>query len=163
MIIFQHFKKVRISCSTEEALALMIDINITLLWQIANFIVLLIVLNFILFKPIRQVMREREQGISSAFGDAKASQDRMQNILERYNASLAEAKQKAVTTYNTIYQQGLDAQRDMISAERAKAGEMLDKARGEITAASTAARTDLKKEAERLSQDITVKLLGRAV
>jgi F-type H+-transporting ATPase subunit b len=141
----------------------MIDINITLLWQIANFIVLLIVLNFILFKPIRQVMREREQVISSAFGDAKAAQERMQNILEQYNVSLAEAKQKAVTTYNTIYQQGLDAQRDMISAERAKAGELLDKARGEITAASSAARADLKKEAERLSQDITAKLLGRAV
>jgi F-type H+-transporting ATPase subunit b len=141
----------------------MIDINITLLWQIANFIVLLIALNFILFKPILRVMREREQGISSAFGDAKNAQERMQNILEQYNASLAEAKQKAVTTYNAIYQQGLDAQRDMISAERTKAGELLDKARGEITAASTAARADLRKDAERLSQDITAKLLGRAV
>jgi F-type H+-transporting ATPase subunit b len=141
----------------------MIDIDITLLWQIANFIVLLLALNFILFKPIRQVMQEREQGISSAFGDAKSAQERMQNILEQYNASLAEAKQKAVTTYNAMYQQGLDAQRDMIAAERAKAGEMLDKARGEISALSTAARADLKNEAERLSQDITSKLLGRAV
>ncbi len=141
----------------------MIDIDITLLWQITNFIVLLIALNFILFKPIRQVMREREQGISSAFGDAKAAQERMQNILEQYNASLAEAKQKAAAAYNAIYQQGLDAQRTMISAERTKAGEMLDKARAEITAVSTAARADLKKEAERLSQDITTKLLGRAV
>lgn len=164
MIIFSHFKKGRIPVhSKEEALALMIDINSTLLWQIANFIVLLIVLNFILFKPIRQIMQERELGISSAFGDAKSAQERMQIILEKYNASLAEAKQKAVTTYNSIYQQGLDAQRDMISAERAKAGEMLDKARGEIAALSTAARADLQKEADRLSQDITSKLLGRAV
>ncbi len=141
----------------------MIDIDITLLWQLVNFIVLLIVLNFILFKPIRKVMLDREQGISSALEDAKAAQERMENILEKYNTSLAEAKQKAVLTYNAIYQQGLDAQRDMISAERAKAGEMLDKARGEIMAASTAARTDLKQEAERLSQEITTKLLGRAV
>jgi F-type H+-transporting ATPase subunit b len=141
----------------------MIDINITLLWQLANFLVLLIVLNFILFKPIRQVMLEREQGISSALGDSKAAQERMQVILERYNASLAEAKQKAATTYNTVYQQGLDAQRDMISAERDKATELLDKARKEIAAASAAARTDLKQEAERLSQEITSKLLGRAV
>jgi len=141
----------------------MIDINITLLWQLANFIVLLIVLNFILFKPIRQVMLEREQGISSAVEDAKAAQERMQSILDQYNTSLAEAKQKATTTYNTVYQQGLDAQRDMIVAERAKAAELLDKARKEIAAASTAARADLQKEAERLSQEITSKLLGRAV
>jgi F-type H+-transporting ATPase subunit b len=141
----------------------MIDINNSLFMQLANFLVLFIILHFILFKPIRQVMKEREQGISSAFGDAKAAQERMQGMLDEYNTSLAEAKQKAATTYSTIYQQGLDAQRDLISAERAKAGEALDKARAEITTASAAARTDLRKEAERLSQEITSKLLGRAV
>jgi F-type H+-transporting ATPase subunit b len=141
----------------------MIDIDKTLLIQIINFLVLLIALNFLLFKPIRQVMKEREQGISGALGDARTAQERMQGLLENYNVSLAEAKQKAVTTYNALYQQGLDSHRDMIAAERAKAGEMLDKARAEIVAASTAARADLRKEAERLSQDITAKMLGRAV
>lgn len=141
----------------------MIDINISLLIQLANFIVLLIALNLILFKPIRQIMQEREQGISASLRDAGAAQDRMQSLTENYNASLAEAKQKAAAAYNTLYQQGLDSQRDMIAAERAKAGEMLDKARAEVTAASAAARTDLRKEAERLSQEITSKLLGRAV
>jgi F-type H+-transporting ATPase subunit b len=141
----------------------MIDINVSLLYQLANFIVLLVALNYILFKPIRQIIQEREQGISSSLSDAKAAQERMQALLERYNASLAEAKQKAASTFNTIYQQGLDAQRDMIAAERAKSGEVLDKARAEVTAAAGAARSELKKEAERLSQEITTKLLGRAV
>ncbi|HUJ19615.1 MAG TPA: ATP synthase F0 subunit B [Nitrospirota bacterium] len=141
----------------------MIDINVSVLYQLANFIVLLIVLNYILFRPIRQVMLDREQGISSALGEAKSAQDRMQNLLEQYNASLAEAKQKAAATFNAIYQQGLDAQRDMIAAERTKAGEMLDKARADVAAAAESARGELKREAERLSQEITSKLLGRAV
>lgn len=141
----------------------MIDINSALFYQLANFLVLLVVLNSILFKPIRQIMQERELDISSAFGDAKTAQERMQHLLDSYNASLTEAKQKAASTFNAIYQQGLDAQRDMIAAERAKSGEMLDKARTEIAAASAAAQTDLKKDAERLSQEITSKLLGRAV
>ncbi len=141
----------------------MIDINVSLLIQLVNFIVLLVALNFILFKPIRQIMQEREQGIGSALEDAKTAQHRMQNLLEHYNASLAESKQKATSVYNSIYQQGLDSQRDTISSERTRAGEMLDKARTEIAAAANSARTDLKKEAERLSQEITSKLLGRAV
>ena len=141
----------------------MIDINTSLLIQLANFIILLIVLNIILFKPIRQIMQEREQGISSAFSDAKAAQERMQNLLDQYNSSLADAKQKATTAFNALYQQGLDAQRDLIAAERAKSGEFLDKARGEISEAAAIARSDLRKEAERLSQDISAKLLGRAV
>lgn len=141
----------------------MIDINTSLFIQLANFLILLIVLNVILFKPIRQIMQERQQGISSAFSDAKAAQERMQTLLDQYNGWLAEAKQKATTAYNSLYQQGLDSQRDMIAAERSTSGELLDKARGEIAAASSAARSDLRKEAERLSQDISAKLLGRAV
>jgi F-type H+-transporting ATPase subunit b len=141
----------------------MIDINVSMLYQLANFIVLLIVLNFILFKPIRQIMQEREQGIGSSLSDAKTAQERMQGMLEQYNASLADAKQKATTTFNALYQQGLDAQRDMIAAERTKAGEMLDKARADVAASANTARADLKKEADRLSQEITSKLLGRAV
>lgn len=141
----------------------MIDINISVLYQLGNFLVLLVALNYILFKPIRQIMQEREQGISSSLSDAKAAQERMQNLLEQYNVSLAEAKQKASSTFNIIYQQGLDAQREMISAERTKAGEMLDKARAQVAAAAKEARSELKKEAERLSEEITSKLLGRAV
>jgi len=141
----------------------MIDINSSLLLQLINFVFLFIVLHFILFKPIRGVMQEREQGIGSALSDAKIAQERMRGLLEQYNTLLAEAKQKATNAYGIRYQQGLDAQRDMISAERAKAGEMLDKARAEVSAASAAARGELKKEAERLSQDITAKLLGRSV
>jgi F-type H+-transporting ATPase subunit b len=141
----------------------MIDINHTLFIQLINFIVLMIALNFILFKPIRQIMQEREQGISSALGDAKAAQNRMLALTDQYNASLAEAKLKATSTFNALYQQGLDAQRDLISAERAKAGALLDKARAEIRTASAAAQADLKKDAEKLAQEITSKLLGRAV
>ena len=141
----------------------MIDINIAFFYQLINFAVLLVALNFILFKPLRAIMREREQGISGAFSDSKAAQERVQSLLEQYNVSLAEAKQKAAAAYNTFYQQGLDAQRDMIASERTKASELLDKARKEIAEAAAAARGDLRKEADKLSQDISTKLLGRAV
>ncbi len=141
----------------------MVDINSSLLIQLINFIVLLLALNFILFRPVLAIMRERQQTIGGAFSDAKTAQDKVNSLLEQYNASLADAKQKATVAYNSLYQQGLDAQRDMISAERTKASELLDKARAEVASASSAAKADLKKEAERLAQDISAKLLGRAV
>jgi F-type H+-transporting ATPase subunit b len=141
----------------------MVDINISLLIQIGNFVVLLVALHYILFKPIRAIMQERAQTIGGALADARAAQEKMQGLLERYNVSLADAKQKAAAAYNALYQQGLDAQRDMITAERTKAGDLLDKARAEIAATANAARSDLRTEAEKLSKDISSKLLGRAV
>lgn len=141
----------------------MVDINISLLIQIVNFLVLLVALHYILFKPLLGAMQERQQNISGAFTDAKTAQDKVQALLAQYNASLAESKQKATAAYGALYQQGLDAQRDMIASERTKAGEQLDKARKEIESASTSARAEIRKEAEKLSQDISAKLLGRAV
>jgi F-type H+-transporting ATPase subunit b len=141
----------------------MVDIDISLLYQLINFIVLLVALNFILYRPLLSIMRERQQTIGGAFSDAKTAQEKMNSLLEQYNASLADAKQKATSAYNALYQNGLDAQRDMLTSERAKAGELLDKARAEVASASAAAKTDLKKEAEKLAQDISAKLLGRAV
>jgi F-type H+-transporting ATPase subunit b len=141
----------------------MIDLNIAFFIQLANFIVLLIALNYILFKPLRAIMREREEGIGGSLSDAKSAEERMKGMLEKYNASLAEAKQKSALAYNAHYQQGLDAQRDMIAAERTRASELLDKARKEIAASAESARGDLRKEAEKLSLDISGKLLGRAV
>ncbi len=141
----------------------MVDINISLLYQLINFIVLLVALNFILYRPVRAIMQERQQTIGGAFSDAKTAQEKMNALLEQYNASLADAKQKATSAYNALYQQGLDGQRDMISAERAKASELLDKARAEVVSASSSAKADLKKEAESLAKDISAKLLGRAI
>lgn len=136
---------------------------LTFFIQLGNFVVLLTALYFILFKPLREIMREREETIGGALADAKAAQERVQGLQEKYSASLAEAKQKAAAAYNTLYQQGLDAQRDMISSERTRASELLDKARKEIAASAASARGELKKEAEKLSQEISAKLLGRAV
>jgi F-type H+-transporting ATPase subunit b len=141
----------------------MVDINISLLIQIGNFIVLLLALHVILFKPLIAIMQERSQNVSGAFTDAKTAQDKMQGLMDRYSSSLAESNQKAAAAYNALYQQGLDAQRDMISAERSRGSEQLDKARAEIAAAANAARADLRGEAEKLSKDISTMLLGRAV
>jgi len=141
----------------------MLDIDSTFIIQLVNFLVVLVALHYILFKPIRQIIKERGEKISSALGDAKTAQDRMQSLLEQYNSLLDGSKQKATAAYNAQYQQGLDIQRELIAAERAKAAELLDKVRTEIASMSSSARADLKKEAEKLSQDITSKLLGRAV
>jgi F0F1-type ATP synthase membrane subunit b/b' len=51
----------------------------------------------------------------------------------------------------------------MISAERSRGSEQLDTARAEIAAAAMAARTEVRAEAEKLSKDISAKMLGRAV
>ncbi len=163
MLLFTRFSGHPVSPLPHEAVSAMVDINISLLYQLINFIVLLVALNFILYRPVLAIMRERQQTIGGAFSDAKTAQEKINSLLEQYNASLADAKQKATGAYNTLYQQGLDVQRDTIAAERTKASGLLDQARAEIASASTAAKADLKKEAEKLAQDISAKLLGRAV
>jgi len=140
----------------------MVDINpIYLALHLANFLVLMIALHVIIFKPLRSLMEERDLGVSSAFGEARSAQERTQQMLGQYHAALAEAKTKSAAVYNALYQQGLDEQRDLIAAERSRAGEMLDRARADIAAAAETARAELRREAERIAREITTSVLGR--
>ena len=49
----------------------MIDFNYTILIQFANFLVLLILLNFLLFKPVLKALSKREKTIGSFFEKAQ--------------------------------------------------------------------------------------------
>ncbi|MFA5072894.1 MAG: hypothetical protein WC539_03220 [Nitrospirota bacterium] len=139
----------------------MVEINSTFFIQLANFLILLLVLNILLFKPTRRILQEREQEITSALDETRAAQEKIKELLVQHAALLAEAKQRAANAYQMRYQEGLDAQADMIAAERNRAATLLETGRQEIATVSTAARAGLQKNAESLSKEITHKLLGR--
>lgn len=141
----------------------MIDINYTILVQLANFVVLIFVLNAILIKPMMKHLAERDDKIGSSHDQAKANAQKAENLLAEYEAGLADARMKASHAYNSIQQEGLAEQRTKLADAREKAQEMMAKAVAEINAEAGKARKTLEAEMEKLPKDIASKLLGRAL
>ena len=60
----------------------MVDLNITLWIQLANFLVTLVVLNYLLISPIRKIIRKRKDNVEGLIGEIEAFTAEKQQLLD---------------------------------------------------------------------------------
>lgn len=126
---------------------------------VVNFLVLLVILNAMLFKPIAKLFKEREGSIKGALDEAKAMIDKKENAITKMNAELSGARAKAKEAYNVFKDEGLAKQKEALSKAEAEAVEIVEKARRELKAEAEKARAALKADVDRFSEEIVKKLV----
>ncbi|HLB25677.1 MAG TPA: ATP synthase F0 subunit B [Nitrospirota bacterium] len=141
----------------------MVDLNYTLFVQLGNFVVLIFVLNYLLFKPVLRHMAERDKTVAVSHEEAKEYAERAEYMLGEFEYELADARVKANQLYHSLQQEGAARQREVMAEAKAKAQEMVEKAKAEIEGEAGRARKLLDAEMEKLPAEIASKLLGRTV
>ncbi len=139
----------------------MISLNWTLVLQIVNFLVLLIILNKLLFQPILKVMDEREAETEGKEQAARDMEQESDEIEKTYREKLRQAKIEASGKKNEIKALGQEEEGKILSAARQEGDSAISKVRGEIAAEAEAAKEDLLNQAKGMSELIFEKLLGR--
>lgn len=136
------------------------DLTLTLV-QMAPFLVLLVGLHFILFKPLVAYLEEREQATDGARKEAAALQQQAAAALARWEQELAKA-QAEVTEFRAGRRQVAQQAYQAIVAEARKQAEArIAEATAQIRAEATAARAGLAPAAQALSADVAAKVIGR--
>lgn len=113
----------------------MISLDITLLFQLVNFLVTLALLNWLIIGPVRRVMAERRARNDGLRGDAGSLNSEAARKLEGYEARLLRARAE------------MAAARD----EAKQAGEK--NAQGRLDAAGEEARAIRREAADRLHEE----------
>jgi F-type H+-transporting ATPase subunit b len=137
----------------------MLEFNQWFFVLLANFLILLFVLNAILFKPLVRIFKEREAATAGAIDEAKSLSTRKDDAIAKMNAELMSAKIEAKETFDTLREEGVAKQKEMLSKAEAEAVEMIEKARKELQAAAEKARRALKADIEKFSEEIVSKLV----
>lgn len=138
------------------------ELNATLLLQLALFLGLLAWLSNVLFAPMSKVFDERERRIDGAADEALAMRAGANEKAQLIEEKLAGAQADARVQLNALREQGLKKQRELVETARVKSQARLDTARGELAEAAQSARTDLEKDAEKIASEIVERVLGRA-
>jgi F-type H+-transporting ATPase subunit b len=138
----------------------MLEINAWFFAQLANFLLLLIVLNIILFKPILRIIKEREENTTGALENAKALDEEKDEVLAQIDGKLSEARGNAKTVYQGLSNEGLDTQKEALESAQNEAVEINRKAKEELEAATEKARAGLQSDIEAFSKQIVDKLVG---
>ncbi len=116
----------------------MIDLNITVWIQLVNFLITLVVLNYLLISPIRKIIRKRKDNAEGLLGEIEAFNAESQQLLDEYDSEIRKARGAAV-----IYRKD---GKTMGELERARIFEAANKdAQAELRMTQSAVRADSAK------------------
>lgn len=141
----------------------MISIDYTLLIQMGSFLVLMVILNLFVFRPMVTLLEEREKRIKDPGTDAKGMEAEVERMRLQYEATLNEAKLKAIEERNRLRKEGADREQEIVKGAYKAAEGTVSEVKERIEKELSIARETLRKEAESLSSNVAEKLLGRAV
>lgn len=141
----------------------MITTDITLFLQIVNMIILMFLLNGVLYKPIRQILKERSGKLRGMQEDISKFEKNAQLRQEEVDAKMAQASGKAKAALDSARaeaQAAGDAKLAAIKAEaEADKGAKLSELRTQIDSA----RKSLQEGLDGFANEMASKILGRGL
>jgi F-type H+-transporting ATPase subunit b len=141
----------------------MISIDIALVFQIVNFLILMLLLNIFLYKPIRKILAERDADIAAAKQKTTTVDEEVREKMALYEAKLRQVKVKANEEKNLAIMESRKVEAELINKSRKEATASLALIQNRIAGEAEAARRTLKEQARSLSLEICEKVLGRSL
>ncbi len=138
----------------------LIEVNPGLvIWTIVTFIVLLIVLKKVAWKPILTALDQREKAIRDSLEKAEKAQEEAQKVLEenKANISKAEEESKKIIDQSRAYAEKLKEQ--MLKDSKEQADKIISDASAEIDRKKEAAFEELKAMVAEISINAAEKIL----
>ena len=141
----------------------MINIDLAFVFQIINFLILILVLNVLLYKPLRKVLAERQGRIAEAKGRAESVEQELQIKMAEYEARLKAMKSGAADERGVLVKEAQAEEAAILEAARKDAAATLAAIKERVSKEAATARTLLQEQAKGLSVDICEKVLGRSL
>ena len=139
----------------------MVEINGTIFIQIVNFLVLIFVLNIVLYKPIRSILRQRKEKMQGLETSAQSTGQQAEERNQAYTDGLKEARLKGQKEKEVLMKAAKDEEQAMVTKINAKAQQELATVKEKIAKDTDAVRNALEKEVDAFASAITQKILGR--
>ena len=140
----------------------MVEINRSILIQIANFLFLIFVLNLVLYKPIRRVLQQRKTKIDSLETRIRSTGEESDERKRAFSDGIKKARMEGQQKKETLMQAAMDEEKAIIAQINAKAQEDLAAVKEKINRDIDAVKASLEKEVDGFADSITQKILGRA-
>lgn len=131
--------------------------------QIVNYLFLIFALNLLLYRPIRRVLKERRDKTQ---GMEQSIQGADQSVLEKEAAfakAIKDARALGLKAKEAMIQEAAAEERRLIDGINAKSQADLEDMRRKIQADAARARQTLQQDIGAFAEQITQKILGRAV
>ncbi len=141
----------------------MLQFNATLLAQIVDFLILLVFLRLVAYKPLVKLLEERRQRIADAYVSAEESRKQAQDLKSEMEAEMRKLRQDAQVAVDRAVKAGQETGQEIIAAARAEAERIKEGARTEIRREKEKAVVELRNSVASLSVAVAEKVIRQSL
>lgn len=141
----------------------MITIDLTMLIQIANMLLLIVVLNAVLYKPIRSILEERQKKITGL--DEGIDQFKKNAVLrlDEFGQKMKDARIRAKKEYEAARNAALAESTEKLAGIRKEVDAQKTGQLAEIEKQFATAQSELQGQISGFANEMAGKVLGRAL
>jgi F-type H+-transporting ATPase subunit b len=137
--------------------------DITLIFQLAIVLFLMVLLSSVVFKPFLRVLQERKDWVEGAEKKARELQQRSEELMERYRDSMSAAQAQGASIREEIRREGLSKEAEVLQKAMEEANRFLEEMKGQLQEETRNVRAALRLQAQTLSREVAEKMLGRSI
>jgi F-type H+-transporting ATPase subunit b len=134
-----------------------------MLIQMVNFLLLIVILNLLLYKPILGIIDRRKKQVQDTEQEIKRLNQSVEERMAAYEEKLRQAKTDALEKKTEIIKEGAEQAKGLIEAARSEIPGMMEQFHGEMNKEVSEARGILTGQSRNISLEIAEKLLGRSL
>ncbi len=135
----------------------------TVFIQIINFLFILWILNRILYRPIRNILRQRKEKMDGLELSIQTYNDDAAEKDAAFAAGIKEARTKGLSEKESLLQTAAEEEKEIIAKVNEKAQAEMADIRQKISQEAQTAKAALQTKVEEFADDICQKILGRTV
>ncbi len=140
----------------------MIELDVTFFIQFVNFLITLMVLNLILYRPIRGILKRRAEHLAARLAEVEGFNAEAAQKLGDYEKALSEARGQAHVVRTGKQEEGHGEEKNIIDGASREAASFISAARQEIASETETALTALTGKVDAYAKEATGKILSKA-
>ena len=141
----------------------MIELDWTLYVQIINALVLVYLLNLVLYRPIRNIIKERQARLDADAAALAQLAEQTQGVAGEIQENLTAARRQGVSEKEGLRQEGAQAEASLLEKVKQEVDKEWTRVEKKIKEDMDKARKTLKGQAKSFAQVMAAKILGREI
>lgn len=131
--------------------------------QLANFLIILVVLNAVLIAPVRRMLKLRAETVAAQTAEIDGFTSSADAKIKNYQAALEKARAEAAAVRAGLREEGAAQEKAILEDAGSKAGDTLKAARAQVASESKAAFDTMLAGVTGMAEKAASKILGKAL
>lgn len=131
--------------------------------MLLNFFVLMGLLTYLLYKPVRKVMAERSAGIERALNEAALAREEAESMRQTFESEIAQAKETSQRIIEEATKHGQKIKDELVAEARKESARIVERAQAEVQHEVGKAMAMLKEHVLELTISSAAMVIGREI